>query len=207
MFSDAGPTLSGPVRLTTTRTLADCFLVRRLGGLRDCYPGIDLEIIAELRVMSLARREADIALRLGRPSDSELKSRKLGRLTSSFYAAPSYASDLDGAASPVLISYDRDSDFVPEAAWLAQRFPTARFSFRSNSLAAQAEAARAGLGIALLPNYLAAADPGLRRLDWGQAPPAREVWLLTRPDLARVPRVRAVTDYLTALFRTEQPWL
>src|SRR3954454_3027438 len=85
------------------------------------------------------------AARAVRNSGSELKSRKLGRLTSSFYAAPSYSSDLDGTASPVLIGYDRDSDFVPEAAWLTQRFPTARFSFRSNSLTAQAEAARAGL--------------------------------------------------------------
>jgi hypothetical protein len=58
---------SGPVRLITVRSLADRFLVDQLGDLRRQYPGIRLEIVADSRVMSLARREADIALRLGRP--------------------------------------------------------------------------------------------------------------------------------------------
>src|SRR5262249_37197915 len=81
----------GVVRLTTVRSLADHFLVARLGELRRQAPGISLEILTEIRVMSLARREADIALRLGRPKDSGLVGRKLVDVAYGFYAAPAVA--------------------------------------------------------------------------------------------------------------------
>ena len=58
----------------------DLFLVDRLNGLRKQHPGIALEIVTDVRLMSLARREADIALRLGRPPDSGLVGRKLAEV-------------------------------------------------------------------------------------------------------------------------------
>ena len=204
---DAGTSLEGLVRLTTTRSLADGFLVRRLGDLRQRHPGIDLEVVAELRVLSLSRREADLAIRLGRPKDSDLAGRRLGRVSYAFYASASRQARVAEGEAPALIGYDADSDFVPEAAWLAAQFPTARFGFRSNSQLAQAEAARAGLGVALLPRYLAAQDAGLVSVGLGPLPPARELWLLVRPDLTRVPRVRTVADHLAELFRRERPLL
>ncbi|MBX6746511.1 MAG: LysR family transcriptional regulator [Acetobacteraceae bacterium] len=197
---DAGTALAGPVRLTTTRSLADGFLTRRLGAFRAEYPGIDLEVIAELRVMSLSRREADIAVRLGRPRDSALTGRCVARMGFGFYAAPAWRDRLGAGEAPVLVGYDADSDFVPEAGWLNARFGEARFAFRSNSQLAQAEAARAGFGIALLPHYVAAGDAGLVPIPLGPLPPPREVWLLVRPDLLRVPRIRAVADHLAASF-------
>lgn len=206
---DGGTALSGPVRLTTTPGLADGFLVRRLGGLRERHPGIDLEVSAELRVMSLSRREADIALRLGRPKDSDLVGRRVARLAFGFYASPAYRARLEGGEGPpVLIGYDADgADPVPEAAWLAARFPQARLGFRGNGQTARAEAARAGLGVALLPRYVAAADPGLVPVALADPPPARELWLLVRPDFTRVPRVRAVADHLAELFSEARPLL
>jgi DNA-binding transcriptional LysR family regulator len=77
---DAGTELSGLVRLTAARALADGFLIDRLGGLRRRYPALDLELIADARIVSVARRDADLALRLGAPKDSDLVARRVGHI-------------------------------------------------------------------------------------------------------------------------------
>lgn len=200
---DAGTAPSGLVRLTTIRSLADHFLIDRLAALHRRHPELDLDIITEARVMSLARREADLALRLGQPSDSELRARRVGSLAFGFYAARGYRKSLGGRA-PELVGYDDDSAFVPEGVWLKRRFSDHRFAFRANSHVSQAAAARAGFGVALLPRFLAARDAELVEFPMGELPPPREVWLLARPNLAQTPLIRGVADYLVALFRRER---
>ncbi len=198
---DAGSALGGPVRLTTPRSLADCFLMKRLGGLATAHPGIDLEVVADSRVVSLTRREADVAVRIGSPTDSSLVGRVVARIAYGFFATPAYAARLADGEPPRMIGYDTNSDFLSEHAWLAEHYAAARFVFRSNSQLSQAEAAGAGLGLAMLPLYLAATVPGLTPVPAERLPLPRDVWLLVRPDLAKVPRVRAVADYLADLIR------
>jgi DNA-binding transcriptional LysR family regulator len=201
---DGGTELSGSVRLTTLRAIADHFLIDRLGDLHKRHPALDLEIIVDARVISLARREADLALRLGRPKDSDLIARRVARIDFAFYASPACQRGLAAGATPILIGYDEDSDFVPEADWMNRRFGNRRFAFRANTHTSQAAGARAGFGVALLPRFLAAPDPGLVEVAFGELPPARDIWLLMRPNLAKVSRVRIVVDYLADLFRREQ---
>jgi DNA-binding transcriptional LysR family regulator len=204
---DANEIPSGLVRLTVARVLADGFLVDRLGGLRERFPKLGIEVIAEGRVMSLSKREADIALRFGRPKDSSLVARRAGTIGFGFYASRARSAALAEERDTLDIGFDEASGFVAEAAWSARQFPGARIAFRSNSQAAQAAAARAGYGVALLPHYLAAGDPRLAPVALASRPPDREVWLLARGDLLRTPRVRAVADYLIDLFRRERALL
>jgi DNA-binding transcriptional LysR family regulator len=201
---DAGTQLSGLVRLTAGRMLAESFLIDRLREFRERYPAINVEFIDEARVVSLARREADIALRFGSPKDSELVARRVARLTFGLYASPAYRDRLDAGEPLAFIGFDEESDFVAEAAWLTRELGEERFVFRANTQAAQAAAARAGYGVALLPRYLAANDPGLAQVSLGERLPTRDVWLLLRRELTRVPRIRAMADYLTELFRRER---
>lgn len=193
--SGANDELQGVVRVTTVRSLADLFLVDRLGGLRKQHPGIALEIVADVRLMSLARREADIALRLGRPRDSGLVGRKLAEVHYAFYAAT------DGALGPSapIIAYDLDSDGIVEASWMERRHGARPVSFRSNSNEAQAAAARAGFGVVMLPRYMGDTDKKLRRVEFGPAHPARELWLLSPRELTRVPRVRTVLEEIARI--------
>ena len=195
---EAGTELSGLVRLSVGRVLAERFLIDRLRTFHKRYPAIDLEVIGGSRVVSLARREADVALRYGSPKDSELVG---------FYASPDYRDRLKAGDAPTFIGYDEESDFIAEAAWLTRRFGERRFSFRTNSQTTQAAAARAGYGVALLPRYVAADEQGLVQVSLGERLPERDVWLLIRRDLTKVPRVRAVTDYLIDLFRRERKLL
>jgi DNA-binding transcriptional LysR family regulator len=201
---DAGTELSGLVRLTSGRTLAETFLIDHLSAFHQRYPAIDIEWVGEARLMSLARREADIALRFGSPKDSELIARRVGRIAFGLYVSPAYRENLAAGDRPAFIGFDEASDFVAEAAWLTRQFGDERFSFRASNQASQAAAARAGYGIALLPRYLAAKDPGLAQISLRKRLPERDVWLLIRRDLTKVPRVRAVADYLIEVFQRER---
>ena len=202
---DAGTELSGRVRLAAGRVLAERFLIDRLRAFHERHPAIDLEVIGGSRVVSLAKREADIALRYGSPKDSELVARRVARLTFGLYASPDYRDKLKAGEPPVFIGFDENSEFVAEAQWLERHFGDHRFSFRTSSQTTQAAAARAGYGIALLPKYVVEShEPGLVGVVPGQNLPEREVWLIIRRDLTKVPRVRAVTDYLVELFQRER---
>lgn len=199
----AGTEIRGLVRLTAPRSLLDCFLVQRLGALHERHPGIDLELIGDSRVLSLARRDADMALRMGSPKDSDLVARRLGTVGYGLYASPAYARKLANGEALAVIGYDPESDFIGEATWIVRRFPDQRFSFRSNSQTSQAAAARAGYGVALVPDFIAAGDPALKRVFPAERVPEPDLWLLMRRDLAKVPRIRAVADHLIELFQRD----
>jgi DNA-binding transcriptional LysR family regulator len=193
------PGLAGSVRLTTVRGFAEHFLVPRLGELHRRHPAITVVIEAESRNLSLARREADLALRLGRSRDGNLLARRLGSMGYRFFAAPDYLARPASLAAPSFIGFDEGSAGVPEAGWMARHASGRPFAFRSNSQMAQLSAARAGFGIALLPCFLVAVNPGLVPVPGEDARYQREIWLLMRRDLARVPRIRAVADHLAEL--------
>jgi len=197
----------GLVRLTAARVLADGFLVDRLGELRQRLPSTDIEILGESRLVSLARHEADIAIRLGHPKDSELVGKKIGLIGYGFYASPTYLAELAAGAPLQFVGFDPDSEFVLEAAWMKREFPGQRVAFRSNSQTSQAAAARAGFGIALLPHYLALDDTELQPAPVDAEPPQREVWMLMRQDLSESPRIRAVAEEIAELFVREKQLL
>lgn len=187
---DAG--LSGTVRLTMTPALAERFVVPRLGPLRARHPGLDLEVIADTRAVSLARREADLAIRLARPQRGELIARRLAVIAYGLYALP--------RAPDALIAYDAALSALPEAQWLARHAGERRVAFRANTAQAQLAAAVAGFGVALLPSWLAALEPDLVPRPAADPPLTREAWLVMHRDLRDTPRVRAVADHLVAVF-------
>src|SRR5262245_54735306 len=202
---DARTELNGLVRLAAGRVLAERFLIDRLRAFHERYPAIDLEVIGGSRVVSLAKREADVALRYGSPKDSELVARRIGTVTLGLYTSASYREKLDAGQSPAFIGFDQESEFIAEAKWLSSQFGDQRFSFRTNSQTTQAAAARAGYGVALLPRYIVAThEPDLLQVVLGGRLPERDVWLLVRRDLKNVPRVRALTDYLVEVFQRER---
>lgn len=200
-------TLTGTVRLTTTPALADRFLVPRLGPLRARHPRLALEVAVDNRDVSLARREADLAIRLARPRQGELVARRLASIAYGLFARP--------GAPDSLIAYDEGLAELPEALWLARHGGGRPIGFRSNSAQAQLAAAAAGLGIALLPCWLAALEPDLIAVPPpGPAPGlppvqplTREAWLIMHRDLKDAPRIRAVVDHVAAVFEAERPLL
>ena len=193
-LAEARPKLAGPVRLTTTGMFATAYLTPLLAQLRKQQPLIDIELIVDERSLSLARREADIALRLARPRDSSLVTRRLASLGYGFYAAPAYLKRAR-KEGPAFIGFEESPPDLPEVGWLRQAAGDRPIAFRSNYRMAQVEAVRAGLGIGVLPRYAA---KGLVVADMVTVPPnmTRELWLLVHRDLKDAPRFRAVIDFL-----------
>lgn len=204
--------LQGTVRLSAPPAMAAHFLVPRLAARRQDWPGIDLEVMAETREVNLARGEADLALRLSRPSVPGLVVRALGTLGIGLYAAPHYAQRAPEQWE--FLGYDESLRQVPHQQWLEGVTAGRRFILRSNDLTALWQAARAGLGVAALPHFICGADAGLVALAAPTQPAPREIWLVMHPDVRRSPRVRAVADMMAALFDAErellaggQPWM
>lgn len=195
-MAEARPKLAGTVRLTTTGMFATAYLTPALATFRKQQPLIDIELIVDERSLSLVRREADLALRLARPKDSSLMTRRVATLGYGFYAAPLYLRRLrkDGIA---VVGFEESPPDLPEVGWLRQAAGGNPIAFRSNYRMAQIEAVRAGLGIGILPHYAA---KGLKPVPASLiAPPskmARELWLLVHRDLKDAPRFRAVIDFL-----------
>ncbi len=200
--------LEGLVRLTAVETLAAEILPQVLAGFHRRYPGITIELIADSQNLSLTRREADIALRFARPSQSDVAVRKLGDLSAALYASEAYLERCglpdftQGAPGHATLLLSEASMTLPEMQWFSRITAQATPSLRSNSRHVLLAAAQAGLGIVLLERFLADPAPGLARLPMPEPGPAdREVWLAVHNDIRHTPRVRALTDCLTTALR------
>lgn len=197
-----------PVRVTATTSVA-LFVARHLDRVLAALPaGTQLRLSGTRAALSLAHREADIALRMRRPPErGELAVRRIGSVAFSLYAARDLLagtgwSEGDGLGRLPVVGL-RDDPESRQARWLDGIAAGARMPLRLDEVPLRLEAARRGLGAALLPCFLGDAEPGLRRL----LPPPPEldedVYLLVHDDVRSVPTVRAACQALAGLFRDE----
>lgn len=202
------PAPAGSVRLTTATHLSAHLLVPALPALRAGHPGILLEIAADQRRFDLTKREADLALRMGRPRDAGLVTRKLSDVAYRLYASRAYLAGRRPAVDlghDAFVTFDDSLASSPQERWLA-KLAQVRVVFRCNSTASLVAAARAGVGVAVLPCFVADGDRDLVALE-GPEPVNHELWLLVHQDLRRTPRVRAVIEWLDETVARARPAL
>jgi DNA-binding transcriptional LysR family regulator len=191
--------LRGVVRLSAPPVFSSVFLVPRLGALRARWPAIALEIIGEVRQADLYRREADLALRMARPSQGGLAARPLAQTGYGLYAAPGWFER--PAEEWEFIGHGEAMKDTPQQKWLAKFVAGRPYAFWTNDAAAMLAACRAGLGVAVLPHFLARGDPALiAHPDYGQVL-SRPLWLAVHPDVRRSPRVTLMAELLAALLQ------
>jgi DNA-binding transcriptional LysR family regulator len=202
---------AGTVRLATSENLATDLIIPALPAFRELYPGICLEIITSTATAELGRREADIALRVVRPTRGNLKVRRVGHMTYSVYASRDYLERTPAVEGEPLggrhfIAWDDAHSHMPAAAWLAREHPDCKVALVTSSLPTQIAAVRAGLGLAVLPDFLTIKDDFVRVIPADQMFSA-EVWLVTHADLVASARVRAVGDFLSEQVMRSNPEL
>lgn len=192
---------TGKVRLATAEDIATFVIAPRLAEFHRSYPGIVLEIVASWSVVSLTRREADIAIRTVRPTQGDVVIRHAGVWNCAMYVSKEYAAKrnvkpgLNDFRDVDVISWTEESTFRG-GDWFDDHARDAQVVFAANSRHIQYAACKAGLGAAILPCLVADRDPDLVRL----LPPERvrslDLWLVAHQDLVRTARVRAVLDFL-----------
>ncbi|MCH4564517.1 LysR family transcriptional regulator [Halomonas sp. EGI 63088] len=176
--------LSGTVRVTTTDTLLMGLLSPILADFRRAHPDIVLEVAVSNQLFNLSQRDADVAVRPSSSPPEHLVGRRVGSIAQAIYARADGAGDAAAWIGP-----DRHLGYAPLEAWMADKGADAHCRYRVDTLLGMLAAVRDGLGRAVLPCYLADAEPSLTRLGEPIPELATELWLLTHPDLRRVARI------------------
>jgi Transcriptional regulator len=196
--ANEGAALSGKVRLSAPPAFATAFLAPQLAMNKERWAPITVELVAETRLVSLTRREADLALRLGRPSDPTLATRPVGELRYSLFATREYL-DRHASSEWKFVGYDDSLRDTPEQHWLNKYVAGRPYCLLSNSSLALCEAAAQHVGIALLPYLLARRHPALIPIPADPPPPSRELWLVIHPEVRRSARVKLVAELVSEL--------
>ncbi|MFC0397476.1 LysR family transcriptional regulator [Paraburkholderia rhizosphaerae] len=198
-FLDASRSpLSGKVTLSAPPVLVANFLVKHLAVFRRSNPGVQLSVSCEARQVSLSRREADVVLRLARPEEPTSVVRKLGRVSFGLYASKDYP-HLHNPSAWEFIAYDAGFVGVPQQKWLMRVAAKRPIACEISDINGHLVAARAGAGVAGLPDFLAAADAKLQRVTQSGEAFSRDIWMAVHRDLRRSPQIRAVMDFLVKI--------
>jgi len=166
-----------------------------------------LHLRIENRALDLVRREADLALRIGRPVEKALVGRRIGVVRYGLYAAASYLEahppprTVDDLEGHVFCALDHSVSRAPNVRWQAKLARDARLILQTNSMLSLVESVRAGGGLAVLPRVLGDVQPELVRVLPVVASVERDLWLVLHRDLRRSRAIRTVVDELVSGIR------
>jgi DNA-binding transcriptional LysR family regulator len=183
------------VRVSAPPAFLSQFLAPRLLPLQSRQPGLRIELMGENRQINLSQGEADLAIRMSKPAEKGVVARRLAVVAYGLYGSRDYLANCS--------EQDREFLGVEESLgllrrWLKELAGERRFLLRSNDLATLLTAARAGLGLAVLPCIMARAHPELVSVPTSLPPLTADLWLLFQRDIGRSPAVRTVIDHIIA---------
>ncbi|MES2441795.1 MAG: LysR family transcriptional regulator [Pseudomonadota bacterium] len=190
--------LAGTLTLGAPPVLAGTFVIPKLAPFRDANPDLRITVSAIPAIAALDRGGLDLAIRLTRPEQPAHLLRRLGSIAFALYAIDQIA--MQPQEDWTFIGYDGELDHLTQQRWLADYAGYRPTLFRTTDMIGQLAAVRAGMGVALIPRFLAARAPELVAVDPGAAPPRRTIWLTTYAAVQKFPAVRAIADHLVEVF-------
>lgn len=189
--------LAGRIKLSMVDALATDLLMPELAEFADKYPEIELELDIGYGTADLTRRETDLALRFAGNPPEDLIGRKLVSCATAPYATLDYIDLHNLTATPTggrWIGY-RVGSATPE--WLRNSpFATLPLHGQILSFNVQKQACKSGMGIAMLPCFMADPDPALQRIGPVRSSPRFDLWLLKHADMRTNARMRVLSDFL-----------
>ncbi|VXB80258.1 Transcriptional regulator, LysR family [Massilia sp. 9I] len=197
-----GDGVRGVVRVTASEVIGLEVLPQVVGRLRERYPELKVELVLSNEVQDLLQREADVAVRMTRPSQDQLVARRIGSVELGLHASGAYLArhgapaSLDELSQHSLIGYDRPTPFVRAALKRWPQFARERLALRTDSDAAQLALIRADAGIGVCQAALARRSPALVRLLPEAFSLELETWVTMHEDLRDSPRCRVTFDAL-----------
>ncbi len=189
---------SGLVRVTTASIVVDQLLPAVLSQFASAFPEVVIELVTSREHVSLARREADVAIRVSDHVPDWLVGRKLGEVDFCVYGLarkglkPVVRKVEDLAAQQRWISFEREARELKFDRWLDAHVPDASVVLRVDGFSAALAMVRAGLGMTLLPSFLERTCPELVALSGPITALRTPLWLLTHQELRRTMRVKVL---------------
>ncbi|EKZ6359957.1 TPA: LysR family transcriptional regulator [Klebsiella aerogenes] len=192
--------VAGLVRLATSDNLAAHFILPSLNGLMEKYPDLRVEVLSGVQSVNLHRRDADLAIRMVKPESGNLTLKRLGKVGFGLYSADTgLAGSTDVAFNHAqYIGWPESHQHLPAARWITRTLRGRPCRVEANTLLAQLSAVSAGLGLGVLPHFMARKN-GLQCVN-ADIGVDQTLWLVMHSDLAHSRRVRVVADHLIALF-------
>jgi DNA-binding transcriptional LysR family regulator len=199
---------TGKLKVTTTFGFGVTWLAPRLNAFLEAYPDVTVTMLLDDTDLDLAMREADVAIRMHPPKQPDLVQRHLLNMDWHICASPDYlrrhgtpqkAEDLDNHRMVLFGAYHPP---VPDIDWLADlaRRPGSprRAVLEVNNLQAMAVAIQSGLGLGVLPDYMASTTEGIVRILPEVKGPKVDVFFVYPEELRNSKRVAVFRDFLLA---------
>lgn len=197
----------GSIRIAASLIVGVEVLPQILASFMEQHPDISIELVLSNKIEDLSRRDADIAVRMARPTQGALVARKIGMLGVGFYATQGYIDrrgmpqSMEDLENHTLCGFDRERP--PLEALTHVEFPRAItrdiFAFRTDNDAAQISAVRAGMGIGGVQHQIARRD-GLVPVLANAFSFELECWIAMHENLKGSRRMRLMFDHLVAGF-------
>jgi len=194
--------VEGTIRITASEIVSNYILPEILVALQEAEPALEIEIVASNSVENLLARDADIAVRMVRPTQNDLIARKVNDMAMGAFARRDYLEkhgtphNISDLSTHRIVGYDRNDLIERGMARLGVPFDRSMFRFRVDNQIVYWEMVKAGAGIGFGPRFVAAKSPGLVRilpdLDIEPLP----FWLASHRELRHSAKVRRVYDFL-----------
>ncbi len=204
VFGSDTNSISGTVRIAAPEGFALKILTPSLRQLLELHPQLKIEVVPQSPGFSLSRREADLAVMVGRPMEQSLKSVSLGTYTVGLFASQDYLDrhgvpdSLEKLADHCLIGYVEDLLFTDRLNIARSVWPQWQSQVSIYSPTGQVEAVRAGVGIGMLHGFLVDKEYGLIKV-LPEVQAEREFFLVYHQNTQRIPRISSVIAFLKDL--------
>jgi len=197
--------LSGAVRITASTITSHYILPRMLAQIREQFPSIEIELVPSDSAENLLMRECDIAVRMFRPTQLELISRKIGQSPMTCCAHTHYLErkgtpkDIKDLYEIDLVGFDRSDLLLSIAKQLGFDLQRSHFALRTDSQTAMWEMIKAGLGVGFAQTVLVDGEPEIEAILPQLVIPPLQIWLTTHKELFTSARIRVIYDRLGEL--------
>jgi DNA-binding transcriptional LysR family regulator len=193
--------ISGCVRVALPPEYGSHWLAPKLPALREMHPHIDVQILVGTHQRDLSRGEAELAVQPPRPKQKGLFAVRLGRVTVGLYASQTligsrrlHVKSTETLQDLPLLTYTQPFNVLQDAKWFQPILASARIVLETNSTHALLEAARANVGVAVLPRFVARLHHDLVSVSENVA--EHDLLLVSHGEFRRDPKVRATADFL-----------
>jgi DNA-binding transcriptional LysR family regulator len=203
---------AGGVRIASVEGIGSMYLTRCIADFHKQYPSIQIELITDTRLLDMTRREADIFVSFFRPRGKRLSVKKIGEFKIALYATAEYLgkhhnpTTVKDLEEHVFVDFIDEHIHIKENRWLSDILRPTHTAFRSTSLVSQYMAVSSGIGIAMLPSYVAAHNKELRPVLPSYFS-IRDIWLSVHEDILHIGRIKAVMNFLDKRIAADRNFL